>query len=401
MPSRRVLVVLGLRGIGDCAEATSVFELIARHWAGTEVVAGVFKDKQEQVFRRAPYVAGVVRVHGHPRSTRKAWHGLLRNVVVLRPFDDVLFLDRTERIPWPLALAARLAGARLHHRHGYRYRNRRKSAFADFPAHVFLQLATADLLLQRPLAEVVPPRVVPTEEDRRFAAELFRRRSWDDRPVVLLNTRGPQYGDSMGRWGIERYVGLANLLVADGIRVVVNGGSDDQVEEFRSAAHLADPRVELLERPDVGQLGGVAERCSVVVGEPSGPVCLAMAVGAPTGSIQGPGERDYPGHNRSGPLWWPYDDRHLSVSRVAWCQRANPDTCLCSKDTKSRAKQRLEPWHLWKPYRRLLTRLGLFDRLHPSRWNDRRFRCLEHLTPDEVARAVREHLTRTADLAVR
>jgi ADP-heptose:LPS heptosyltransferase len=242
------------------------------------------------------------------------------------------------------------------------------------------------------------PRVEPTEEDRAYAEELFARRAWTGWPVVLLNTRGPQYGESMGRWGIERYVALANLLVDRGVTVVVNGGSENQVEEFRGAQHLADPRVELLERPDVGQLAAVAQRCSLVVGEPSGPLSLAMAVGSPTVSIQGPGERDYPGHNRSGPLWWPYDDRHLSVSRVAWCQLAHPDACLCSTDTKSRVKKRLEPWHLWKPYKRLVRRLGVYDRLHRSRWDDRRFRCLERLAPDEVAAAVLGHLDRTADL---
>jgi ADP-heptose:LPS heptosyltransferase len=401
VPPRRVLVALGMRGVGDSAEATSVFELITRHWPDTEVVAGVFKDKQEQVFRRAPYVARVVRVHGHPQDNRRAWRALLRNVVVLHEFDDVLFLDRTDAMAWPLALAARLAGARLHHRHGYRYRERRKSAFADFPGHVFLQLATSDLLLRRPLAEVMTPRVDPTVEDQRYAEELFEQRSWTRRPLVLLNTRGPQYGDAMGRWGIARYVALANLLVDHGVTVVVNGGSDDQVEEFRGAQHLADPRVELLERPDVGQLGAVAQRSSAVVGEPSGPLCLAMAVGAPTVTIQGPGERDYPGHNRSGPLWWPYDARHLSVSRVSWCQRAYPNACLCSTDTRPRAKKYLEPWHLWKPYKRLLRRLGVYDRLHGSRWDDRTFQCLEHLTPEEVAEAVLEHLDRTADVAVR
>ena len=398
VPPTRVLVLMGKRGVGDAAEATAVFELVHRHWPGTEVVAGVYKQKQEPVFRASPHVARVVLMPGHPRDHGRALRALLPTALLLREFDEVLFLDRTERCAWPLVLAARLAGARLHRRHGYRYRNRRKSAFADFPAHVFFQIAASELLLRRPLAELAAPQVHPAEEDRAYAEELFERRSWAGRRVVLLNTRGPQYGLSMGRWGIERYVALANVLVTHDVTVMVNGGSTAQVEEFRGAQHLADPRVELLERPDVGQLGAVTQRCSLVVGEPSGPLCLAMAVGTPTVTIQGPGEHDFPGHNRSGPLWWPYDARHLSVSRVAWCQRANPSACLCSTDTTSRVKQRLDPLRLWKPYKALLRRLGLFERLHRSRWNAQTFRCLEHLAPEEVAEAVLEQLARTADL---
>jgi len=370
--------------------------MIRRHWPETEVCVGVFNAAQEVVVSGAPDVTRVVRVHGHPRDTRRALRALPRNTLTLRGFQEVVVLDRADRTAWPLVLAARLAGARLRHRHGYSYRNRRKSAFADFPAHVFFQLVTADLLLRRPLAQVVPPHVEPAAHDRRFAEELFERRRWTERPVVLLNARGPQYGVSMGRWGIEHYLDLANLLVAHDVTAVVNGGSAAQVREFRDAEHRADPRVELLARPDVGQLGAVLERCAVVVGEPSGPLCLAMAVGTPTVTIQGPGERDFPGHNRSGPVWWPYDPRHLSVSRVAWCLQVDGSACLCSRDTKSRVKRRLEPLHLWKPYKKTLVRLGLYDRLHPSRWADRSFRCLEQLTPEEVAAAVLDHLAATA-----
>src|SRR3712207_8725522 len=99
-----------------------------------------------------------------------------------------------------------------------------------------------------------------------------------------------------------------------------------------------------------------------------------------------------PGQTRSGPLWWPGDPCHVSASRVAWCQHTTRGACLCSRDTKPRTKQRLEPLHLWKPYKRLLTRLGIFDRLHPSRWTHRTFTCLEALTPAEVAQVVLSHL---------
>ena len=392
VPPRRVLVVLDPKGIGDAAEALGVFELIHRHWPQTEVAAAVARGTQAVLLERSGDVSRVVLLPGGIRDVDVTRRRLPRDVALLRGVDDVLVLARREGVAWPFALAARLAGARLHHRHGYRYRIRRKSPFADFPAHVFFQLVTSELLLQQPLAELARPHLEPAADDRRYAEELFARHGLDGSPVVLLNTRGPQYGVGMGRWGIERYLAAAQVLLDHGIRVVVNGGSVHQMEEFRAAEHLADPRVVLLERPTVGQLAAVLERCTVVVGEPAGPMCVAMAVGTPTVSIQGPGERDYPGHNRSGPLWWPEDPRHVSVSRVAWCQHTTRGACLCSRDTKSRTKQRLEPLHLWKPYKRLLTRLGVFDRLHPSRWTHRTFTCLEHLTPDEVARAVLAHV---------
>lgn len=392
VPPRRVLVVLDAKGIGDAAEALAVFELVARHWPGTELAAAVHKDAQAAVLERSPHVARVLRLPGGVREARPALRALPRQVLLLRPFDEVLVLSRHERTAWPVAVAAALAGARLHSRHGYRYRDRRRSPFSEYPAHVFFQLVAAELLLRQPLAELARPHLDPAEEDRQHAAAFFAQHGLDGGPVVLLNTRGPQYGTGMGRWGVERYLATADRLLARGVRVVLNGGSDAQVREFRAAEHLADPRLVLLARPTVGQLAAVLQRCALVVGEPSGPVCLAMAVGTPTLSVQGPGERDYPGHNRSGPLWWPADPRHASASRVAWCQHVTGGACLCSRDTKSRVKQRLEPFALWKPYKRLLTRAGVFDRLHPSRWTHRTFACLEHLTPDEVADAALAHL---------
>ena len=391
-PPGRVLVVLDAKGIGDAAEALPVFELVHRHWPSTELTVGISRQSQVPILSRSPHIARVVRAPSGIRRVSTALRRLPENLALLHGFDEVVVLARREEVTWPLRLAAVLAGARLHHRHGYRYRDRRKSPFADYPAHVFFQLVTSELLLRQPLAEVARPHFEPATEDRRHAEAFFAKHGLDGDPVVLLNTRGPQYGVGMGRWGIGRYLATADVLLASGVRVVVNGGSAAQMEEFGGAQHLADPRVILLERPTVGQLSAVLQRCTVVVGEPSGPLCVAMAVGTPTVSIQGPGERDYPGHNRSGPLWWPEDPRHVSASRVAWCQHTTRGACLCSRDTKPRTKQRLEPLRLWKPYKRALSRLGVFDRLHPSRWTHRTFSCLERLTPEEVAQVVLAHL---------
>ena len=84
-----------------------------------------------------------------------------------------------------MASAAWLAGARLLHRHGYRYRDVRRNVIRDFPQHVFFQLVASNLLLGKPLANALPPRLAPA------AAEAV---GYAERAVGAPRARGPARG---------------------------------------------------------------------------------------------------------------------------------------------------------------------------------------------------------------
>src|SRR5207245_11354359 len=128
--------------------ALPVFEIVKRHWPDVMLHAGSFSTGfQPEVFRRSPYIDETVRLCGSIKDVALALKCVAHNVRTMRPYDVVLFLYKFERIVWPLTLAARLAGARALYRHGYRYRDWRRSTYSDFPEHVFFQLVASSLLL--------------------------------------------------------------------------------------------------------------------------------------------------------------------------------------------------------------------------------------------------------------
>ena len=134
----------------------------------------------------SPHVARIVQLRGNAQDPRKSLPQLAHNVRAMRGHSAVLFLYKRETIAWPWHLAAWLAGARLLHRHGYRYRDVRRNVMSDFPQHVFFQLVASNLLLGKPLANALPPRLDPPPEAVRLRGRAVGAPRARDRPVVLI-----------------------------------------------------------------------------------------------------------------------------------------------------------------------------------------------------------------------
>ena len=387
---RRILVIVGMKGIGDAVEALPVFALIARHLPDAELRAGYFKDKQETILAASPHVAGLVRLEGNAKDPAKSWRALVANARAMRGFESALFLYKRERIAWTWGVSARLAGTRLLHKHGYRYRDPRRDAFSDFPEYVFFQLVASTLLLGKPLGATPVPELVPGPAERAYAEALFARHGLGERPVVLINMRAPKYA-SMGRWGTEPFARVAAALRDRGADVVFNGGLEEQAEELEGLPPALREQVTVIGGHTPLELAAVIERCGVFIGEPSGPTFVALAVGTPAVTLQGPGDHAYPGQNRGGAVWWPPRPDHRIVSRVEACQLTLGAACTCTHAPVAPG------------YKRALKRAGLWDVVQdagrairppaPRRASPpRRFGCLEAIPVDAVVTAAMELL---------
>ena len=397
-PSERILVVLGMQGLGDAVEALPVFELIKRHKPGAVLDAGYFRPPLDTVLATSPHVGRIVQLRGNAQDPRKSLPQLAHNVRAMRGHSAVLFLYKRETIAWPWHLAAWLAGARLLHRHGYRYRDVRRNVMSDFPQHVFFQLVASNLLLGKPLANALPPRLDPPPEALGYAAALWERLGLGDRPVVLMNSRAPGY-EEMGRWGLGRFARLAEELQDWGADVLVNGGGRGQDDEYERLPPEQREAMTMISGHSLLELAAVMARCALFVGEPSGPTHLARAVGTPTLSLQGPGDRRYPGQDRLGAVWWPQDPAHPRLSKVEWCQRTCGDACGCRFTEPNHrfkhALKRVGVWDTWK---------GVRKKVRPKRrrrWTEppAHFPCLEAISPEEAAAAAIALLEREAEPA--
>lgn len=113
-----------------------------------------------------------------------------------------------------------------------------------------------------------------------------------DAGVVLRDISGPfvvvhpMAGDPRRRWPLASYVEVLSDLLSDGWDVVVIGGRDDGETTARLAGavrRIHGARVhDLGGRLSLRGLVGVLERSALVIGNDSGPLHVAAAVGAPT-----------------------------------------------------------------------------------------------------------------------
>jgi ADP-heptose:LPS heptosyltransferase len=98
-------------------------------------------------------------------------------------------------------------------------------------------------------------------------------------PLVALQ---PGAGDPRRRWPVEKFAQLGDALTQDGAQIIVTGADNDRdlVEGVVAAMH--QPASSAYNSLSLGGLGALFTRCAVVIGNDTGPLHLAAAVGART-----------------------------------------------------------------------------------------------------------------------
>jgi ADP-heptose:LPS heptosyltransferase len=80
------------------------------------------------------------------------------------------------------------------------------------------------------------------------------------------------------RWPVGRYAALAGLLMARGLRPVLVGGPEDALA-LAAISKSCPEAVDLSGETDLFEVAGLARRAAVAVGNDTGPMHLAAAVG--------------------------------------------------------------------------------------------------------------------------
>ena len=124
--------------------------------------------------------------------------------------------------------------------------------------------------------------------EREYADQLFEQAGIDagTRPVLV----NPAAAKPPRAWSSERFQQLADLLAERhaGLPVLVHNHPP-----FEPAPGWpAHPAIRLVKGVSLVQLGAIVERCGLYVGNDSGPMHLAAALGVPTIGIYGPSSPD-------------------------------------------------------------------------------------------------------------
>jgi heptosyltransferase-2 len=156
---------------------------------------------------------------------------------------------------------------------------------------------------------------IPIEPaDREVAAKLL---GGSKRPTVAVHTGAGWY--SLARiWPTERFAQVARALIAEeGASIVVLGGPDETEQAARLVEQIGyNGRVlNMAGRTSIHQTAAVIERCDLFLGNDSGPMHIAAAVGTPVVAVFGPSNQA---------AWGPYtppgeESKHTIVARDLPC----------------------------------------------------------------------------------
>lgn len=378
--SREVLIILGRIGLGDALEAFPTFKMIKDHWSGVNLVVACNNATQEMLVSMSPDVSRTIRINeGIARDSFLALRHLTSALRVIKGFDTILILNTREKVAWPLILAAKLTGAKLHFRHGLPYR--------FLPDALLYQMVTAKML-ELPFTTPRYPEVSLTEADRQFAKSFFGERGFGHEPKVIIN---PGTADSLTlgwpvSWGIQNFARVANALAEYGAHVLINGGTEEQMKYIESCGAGLNAEVAIIEKTSVRELAAIIGECDVLIGDHSGPADLALALGTPVITIETVQRVKAPPRHRTGPMWWPRRPGHTIITKVDWCRANMGSQCRCRREEEQRhlAKRlmrRLKIRRAWKKVRKKVLRLPATDVNKVVREG---YACLEAVTVEEV-----------------
>ncbi|HEX2444001.1 MAG TPA: glycosyltransferase family 9 protein [Vicinamibacterales bacterium] len=304
VPGRRIGIIR-LTSLGDVIHTLPVAAAIRDGDPAAKIVW--FAEEREQTFLRGnPVVDEVITVPLRRwRQQLASPSGLRRTVLELRELLRRLRLDPIDVAidvqGWPHKTSPIVRATRAPIRIGFDRRNARHPLATLFTTHQVAPPPEAGHIVEKNLALLGPiglgrvgtPRFpLPSfaDADERAAAWLAEARfAREGGPAAQLVALLPSTRGRAKLWPASNYRELARQLLADpAVLVVILGGPGEEplLEEVRSG--LPESRAVVCAPGPIPELVGVIRRAQLAVGNDTGPLHVAAAIGVPSLGLFGP-----------------------------------------------------------------------------------------------------------------
>ena len=164
----------------------------------------------------------------------------------------------------------------------------------------------------RPGRTIVHPSVYPTPKEDDHASRILGA-AGVKRPFIVIH---PGSGGSAERWPMQAFVELYVRLKSQGCEVVITGSQAEGRNVRGTAAQLGIEITEITGQTDLRTLAALLSQASTVVANSTGPLHLAAAVGTGVVGL-------YPGKRIMSPVrWGPLGEGHGVI-------QPDNDRCRC------------------------------------------------------------------------
>lgn len=283
----RILVVK-LDHLGDVLLATPVFSNLRRTYPNTELHAltgawsRVVLEKHPDVSKVIQYNSPAFCRTGQPTSLKQTFQ--LYRELRREKYDLMVELRGDWRAVWFAFL--RLTPKRLD-RAALQVAN--KLGLAQFTG---THETTRNLDVLKQAGIPIPIQTTTfsvTTEDEKWASDFLATHQIDrEHPLIAIHPGSPI---ELKRWLPERYAELADWLVAQKGAQILFVGVKDEIQIITDIqARMQGASINIAGKTTLTQLASILHKCNVFIGNDSGPMHLAAAVGIHTIGLYGPGD---------------------------------------------------------------------------------------------------------------
>jgi len=299
--SPKKILIIQLSALGDTILAVPALRAIRYRFPNAEITM-LASPTNLDYLARCPYV-----------DRRVAFHF---------PVHRLLYALRRERFDWAIdlehwprlsALLAYATGAPV--RVGFRAdKQHRHFLFTDVVPHLPGQHEVRNFLcIAHQLA--CPMRGMQlevwfSEAERAWVLKtLAEEEVQPEQPVVVFHPEAGRRGEPRRRWPQERYVVLADALVARyGAQIVLTGAPGEVAVSQQIVTRTKQKTVMLAGKTGINQLAALFAHADLVISGNCGPMHLAAATGTPVIALHGP---------TNGAQWGPWtSEAHLLCAQV-------------------------------------------------------------------------------------
>lgn len=265
--------------------------IVAPNWLGDAVMA-------------LPAIADVRRGRPDASIAVAARASVAPLFSLVHEVDDVVVLPKGGAAPlagydvailFPNSFQSALSAARagVRERWGYRtdWRRMLLTRAIDRPPHAVHQIDYYQaLVVSLGFANGPSTPSLDVADDLRAAGRrALLLAGWDGRAPLAAIAPGAAYG-SAKRWPPSAFADLAAALSEDGVTTVMIGAAGDRAtaDEVKRAAGGLARLIDLVNQTDIPGLAGVLVHCHALVGNDSGALHLAAALGVNVTAVFGP-----------------------------------------------------------------------------------------------------------------
>jgi heptosyltransferase-2 len=315
---KRILIVRTDR-LGDVVLTLPILPVL-RNCFPNAFIAMLLKRYTGEIVEGNPYVDELIW-YDNENTPMPFWGmcGLLRErsfdaTVVVYPRPRLALLMACAGIPLRIGTGYRYYSF-LFNRRVYEHRSDSKKHEVEYNLNLLRELGCSSSGVPEFFIDI------PESAERRVDGLV----SNGNRRLVVLH---PGSGGSAREWPAEQFGSLAAKLLHDGFFVVITGTTTERTKAEAIVRATDGKAISLVDALTVKELSALLKRSSLIVGNSTGPLHIAAAVGTPVLGL-------YPQHTAmSVRRWGPCTERKVlfvpeKPVECSDCLRPGANSCLC------------------------------------------------------------------------